>query len=113
MPTVHILKSNILALDVDAVANPANTSLRAGNGLCGLIHKSAGKEFEEECKLIGGCPTGQAVITGGYNLKAAHVIYGVGPHYYRDRENDSILLESCYLIIYNVHLLIINRTLYV
>jgi len=97
MAKIYILKTNITDLDVDAIVNPANTSLLAGSGLCGVIHKAAGKELETECKQIGGCPTGQAVITRGYDLNAAYVIHAVGPHYYRDGENAHQLLENCYL----------------
>jgi O-acetyl-ADP-ribose deacetylase len=106
MARVHIIKADITMLDVDAIVNPANESLIAGGGLCGYIHKMAGKQLEEECISLSGCTTGQAVITNGYNLKASHVIHAVSPHYYRDHDNAPELLESCYrnaLKIANLH----------
>ena len=94
---VIIEKGNVALFDVDAVVNAANSSLFPGSGVCGAIFSNAGyKELYEECMKIGGCETGSAVITNGYNLKASYIIHTVGPIY----ENDEVsahLLKSAYL----------------
>lgn len=102
MARIFILKADITKLDVDAIVNPAHPSLLAGSGLCGSIHRKAGKELEKDCKLIGGCDKGHAVITDSYNLKAGQVIHAVGPHYILDNDKASELLESCYLSIFRL-----------
>lgn len=99
MPKVTIIKSDITQLAVDAIVNSANPSLLAGSGLCGVIHKGAGPELELECKKIGGCSKGEAVITKGFNLKAKNIIHAVGPHYIFDGQEREKLLENCYLSI--------------
>jgi O-acetyl-ADP-ribose deacetylase (regulator of RNase III) len=93
---IELQQGDITRLDVDAVVNAANRSLLGGGGVDGAIHRAAGLELLAECKTIGGCPTGEARITRGYNLKARHVIHTVGP-VYSGKPQDSQLLTQCYL----------------
>lgn len=93
---IDIHRGDITQLDVDAIVNAANAQLRPGGGVCGAIHRAAGRNLREACARIGGCPTGQSVHTEGYDLKARSVIHAVGPVWRGGGENEEALLASCY-----------------
>jgi O-acetyl-ADP-ribose deacetylase (regulator of RNase III) len=93
---IEIVTADITTLAVDAIVNAANGALRGGGGVDGAIHRAAGPQLMTELKLFPGCPTGEAVRTRGYKLRARYVIHAVGPVWYGGAQSEAALLARAY-----------------
>jgi O-acetyl-ADP-ribose deacetylase (regulator of RNase III) len=93
---IEVVQDDITKLDVDAIVNAANSQLKRGGGVDGAIHRAAGPELQKACNEIGGCPTGEAVVTSGFNLPAHHIIHTVGPVWGGGGKGEDEALASAY-----------------
>ncbi|MGL4873388.1 MAG: macro domain-containing protein [Clostridium sp.] len=99
---VEIILGDITECNCEAIVNSAHPTLLAGSGLCGVIHRKAGRELERECLNYGGCEIGKAIVTKGYNLKNKYVIHTVAPRWYLKIEDKEELLKSCYISVLEI-----------
>lgn len=95
--SLSVIQKDITKLKVDAIVNAANTALAPGGGVCGAIFAAAGyQDLDKACRKLGGCPTGQAVITEGFALPARYIVHTVGPIWRGGSAGEEALLRSCY-----------------
>jgi O-acetyl-ADP-ribose deacetylase (regulator of RNase III) len=92
--TLALLRGNIVEVKADAIVNAANSGLRGGGGVDGAIHRAGGPSIMEECRMIGGCPTGSAVVTTAGRLPANYIFHAVGPIYSGNRDDERLLTSA-------------------